>query len=49
MTAVRIEGVMHEFSSIPGVVEDATDIIFELQADSPEDECGGSRDSHPEC
>src|SRR5487761_360870 len=28
ITAVRIEGVMHEFSSIPGVVEDATDIIL---------------------
>src|SRR2546422_8149803 len=26
MTAVKIEGVLHEFSSIPGVVEDATDI-----------------------
>jgi DNA-directed RNA polymerase subunit alpha len=30
ITAVRIEGVMHEFSSIPGVVEDATDIILNL-------------------
>jgi DNA-directed RNA polymerase subunit alpha len=28
---VRIEGVMHEFSSIPGVVEDATDIILNLK------------------
>src|SRR5215470_2317911 len=27
ITAVKIEGVLHEFSSIPGVVEDATDII----------------------
>ena len=27
ITAVRIEGVEHEFSPIPGVVEDATDII----------------------
>ncbi len=31
ITAVRIEGVMHEFSSIPGVVEDATDIILNLK------------------
>src|SRR5204862_8299663 len=30
ITAVRIEGVEHEFSSIKGVVEDATDIILNL-------------------
>src|ERR1700685_1378272 len=30
-TAVRIEGVAHEFSPIPGVVEDATDIILNLK------------------
>src|ERR1700676_3333184 len=31
VTAVRIEGVLHEFQSIPGVVEDATDIILNLK------------------
>src|SRR5579885_2217580 len=31
ITAVRIEGVLHEFQSIPGVVEDATDIILNLK------------------
>lgn len=31
ITAVKVEGVMHEFSSIPGVVEDATDIILNLK------------------
>jgi len=31
VTAVKIEGVLHEFSSIPGVVEDATDIILNLK------------------
>src|SRR5208337_5529435 len=31
ITAVRIEGVLHEFSSIQGVVEDATDIILNLK------------------
>ena len=31
ITAVRIEGVLHEFSSIPGVVEDATVIILNLK------------------
>ena len=33
VTAVRIEGVLHEFQSITGVVEDATDIILNLEAD----------------
>lgn len=31
ITAVRIEGVLHEFSSIPGVVEDVTDIVLNLK------------------
>ena len=31
ITAVRIEGVEHEFSPIPGVIEDATDIILNLK------------------
>ncbi|HMV99265.1 MAG TPA: DNA-directed RNA polymerase subunit alpha [Acidobacteriota bacterium] len=31
ITAVKIEGVLHEFSSIPGVTEDATDIILNLK------------------
>jgi DNA-directed RNA polymerase subunit alpha len=31
VTAVRIEGVLHEFQSITGVVEDATDIILNLK------------------
>ena len=31
MTAVKIDGVLHEFSPIPGVVEDATDIILNLK------------------
>ena len=31
ITAVRIEGVLHEFTSIPGVVEDATDLILNLK------------------
>src|SRR6476660_6739981 len=42
VTAVKIEGVLHEFQSIPGVVEDATDIIlnvkqvpFKLNSDNP--------------
>ena len=31
ITAVKMGGVLHEFSSIPGVVEDATDIILNLK------------------
>jgi DNA-directed RNA polymerase subunit alpha len=31
VTAVQIEGVLHEFSAIPGVVEDVTDIILNLK------------------
>jgi DNA-directed RNA polymerase subunit alpha len=31
VTAVKIEGVLHEFQSLPGVVEDATDIILNLK------------------
>jgi len=32
VTAVRIEGVLHEFSTIPGVVEDVTDILLNLKS-----------------
>ncbi|HHS49832.1 MAG TPA: DNA-directed RNA polymerase subunit alpha [candidate division Zixibacteria bacterium] len=31
ITAVRIEGVQHEFSTIPGVLEDLTEIIINLK------------------
>ena len=31
IVAIKIEGIFHEFSSIPGVVEDATDIILNLK------------------
>ncbi|MCB9777361.1 MAG: DNA-directed RNA polymerase subunit alpha [Alphaproteobacteria bacterium] len=31
ITTVKIEGVLHEFSSIPGVVEDVTDILLNLK------------------
>ncbi len=31
-TAVKIEGVLHEFSTIPGVVEDVAEIILNLKA-----------------
>jgi DNA-directed RNA polymerase subunit alpha len=31
VTSVRIDGVLHEFSTVPGVVEDTTDIILNLK------------------
>jgi DNA-directed RNA polymerase subunit alpha len=43
VTAVKIDGVLHEFSAVPGVVEDTTDLIlnlkqipFRMHADHPE-------------
>ena len=32
ITAVQIDGVLHEFSSVPGVREDVTDIILNIKA-----------------
>ncbi|MCR4398501.1 MAG: DNA-directed RNA polymerase subunit alpha [Firmicutes bacterium] len=32
VTTVRIEGVLHEFSTIPGIVEDTTDIILNIKS-----------------
>jgi DNA-directed RNA polymerase subunit alpha len=32
ITAVKIEGVEHEFTAVPGVVEDVTDIILNLKS-----------------
>jgi DNA-directed RNA polymerase subunit alpha len=31
VTSVKIDGVLHEFSSIPGVIEDVTDIILNVK------------------
>ncbi len=31
MTAIQIDGVLHEFSSIPGVREDVTDIVLNVK------------------
>ncbi len=32
VTSIKIDGVLHEFSSIPGVREDVTDIVLNLKA-----------------
>jgi DNA-directed RNA polymerase subunit alpha len=31
ITSVQIDGVLHEFSSVPGVREDVTDIVLNLK------------------
>ena len=31
ITSIRVDGVLHEFSSVPGVTEDVTDIILNLK------------------
>ena len=32
ITGLRIDGVLHEFSSIPGVIEDVTEVVLNLKA-----------------
>ena len=32
VTSVHIDGVLHEFSSIPGVREDVTDIVLNIKS-----------------
>ncbi|MCX6576061.1 MAG: DNA-directed RNA polymerase subunit alpha [Candidatus Aminicenantes bacterium] len=32
VTAVRIQGVLHEFSTVPGIVEDVTDVLLNLKS-----------------
>jgi DNA-directed RNA polymerase subunit alpha len=31
VTAIRVEGINHEFSAVPGVVEDLTDVVLNLK------------------
>src|ERR1700694_6259413 len=32
ITSMQIEGVLHEFSSIPGVLEDVTDVVLNVKS-----------------
>ena len=32
VTSMQIEGVLHEFSSLPGVLEDVTDIVLNVKS-----------------
>ena len=31
VTSIKIEGITHEFSSIPGIIEDVTEIILNIK------------------
>ena len=42
VTSVKIDGVVHEFSTIEGVREDVTEIVLNLKRRKPQDRpCGG--------
>ncbi|CAH2215196.1 DNA-directed RNA polymerase subunit alpha [Tepidibacter aestuarii] len=43
VTSIKIEGVLHEFSTVPGVKEDVTEIILALKELSAEIDGEGSR------
>ena len=43
VSSVRIDGVLHEFSTIPGVKEDVTEIILNLKALSAKLYCDGPK------
>ena len=32
VTSIKIDGVLHEFSTVPGVVEDVADIILNIKS-----------------
>ena len=46
ITAVKIEGVYHEFASLPGVVEDVADILLNLKEVRFKMEGGGPKSLH---
>src|SRR3979411_1645231 len=45
ITAVKIDGVLHEFSPVPGVVEDATDLNLHLNQNTPQAEGQSRKDA----
>ena len=40
-TSVKIQGVQHEFSTIPGVTEDVTEIVLNVKRITPKLHCAG--------
>ena len=45
-TSVKIQGVMHEFSTIPGVTEDVTEIVLNVKRITPKLHCQGPKTVH---
>jgi DNA-directed RNA polymerase subunit alpha len=43
VTSVKIDGVLHEFSTIPGVKEDVTEIILNLKGLTAKLHCNGPK------
>src|SRR3978361_364128 len=43
ITAIKIEGVLHEFSSLTGVREDVTDMVLNVKQIRPRMQGGGPR------
>lgn len=42
-TSIKIDGVLHEFSTVPGVLEDVTDIILNVKSMPLKMDCDGPR------
>ena len=47
-TSVKIQGVQHEFSTIPGVTEDVTEIVLNVKRITPKLHCAGVKTVHIE-
>ena len=45
-TSVKIQGVQHEFSTIPGVTEDVTEIVLNVKRITPKLHCTGIKTVH---
>ena len=45
-TSVKIQGIQHEFSTIPGVTEDVTEIVLNVKRITPKLLCAGTKTVH---
>ena len=45
-TSVKIQGIQHEFSTIPGVTEDVTEIVLNVKRITPKLLCAGPKTVH---
>ena len=45
-TSVKIQGIQHEFSTIPGVTEDVTEIVLNVKRITPKLLCAGTKPVH---